>query len=78
MGSFEKQESDLYSFIREEEGKDRVVIYVRNPRQVKRLSENWGITVSDELLHSLRERFGEANVKVVEKSIEKQGKMNYT
>ncbi len=76
MGSFEKQESDLYSFIREEEGKDRVVIYVRNPRQVKRLSENWGITVSDELLHSLRERFGEANVKVVEKSIEKQGKMN--
>ena len=78
MGSFEKQEADLYSFIREEEGKDRVVIYVRNPRQVKRLSENWGITVSDELLHSLRERFGEANVKVVEKSIEKQGKMNYT
>ena len=78
MGSFEKQESDLYSFIREEEGQDRVVIYVRNPRQVKRLSENWGITVSDELLHSLRERFGEANVKVVEKSIEKQGKMNYT
>ena len=78
MGSFEKQESDLYSFIREEEGKDRVVIYVRNPRQVKRLSENWGITVSDELLHSLRERFGEANVKVVEKSFEKQGKMNYT
>ena len=78
MGSFEKQESDLYSFIREEEGKDRVVIYVRNPRQVKRLSENWGITVSDDLLHSLRERFGEANVKVVEKSIEKQGKMNYT
>ena len=78
MGSFEKQESDLYSFIREEEGKDRVVIYVRNPRQVKRLSENWGITVSDELLHSLREHFGEANVKVVEKSIEKQGKMNYT
>ena len=54
------------------------MIYVRNPRQVKRLSENWGITVSDELLHSLRERFGEANVKVVEKSIEKQGKMNYT
>lgn len=78
MESFEKQESDLYSFIREEEGKDRVVIYVRNPRQVKRLSENWGITVSDELLYSLRERFGEANVKVVEKSIEKQDKMNYT
>ncbi|MEY8427220.1 DNA polymerase III subunit alpha [Lachnospiraceae bacterium 46-15] len=78
MESFEKQESDLYGYIREEEGKDRVVIYVRNPRQVKRLSENWGITISDELLHGLRERFGEANVKVVEKSIEKQGKMNYT
>jgi len=76
MAAFQEQESELYGFLREEEGKDRVVIYVRNPKSVKRLSENWGITAEGKLLHSLRERFGEENVKVVEKSIEKQGKMN--
>lgn len=76
MAAFQKQESELYGFLREEEGKDRVVIYVRNPKAVKRLSENWGITASGKLLQNLMDRFGKENVKVVEKSIEKQGKMN--
>ena len=74
--TFSAQESKLYGFLREEEGEDRVVIYVKNPRAVKRLSENWGITISDELLRKLTDYFGEANVKVVEKSIEKQAKMH--
>ena len=74
--TFREQESKLYGFLREEEGKDRVAIYVRNPKAVKRLSENWGITISDELLHRLTDYFGKENVKVVEKSIEKPGKMN--
>ncbi len=73
---FSKKESDLYGFLREEEGRDRVVIYVRNPRMVKRLSENWGITINEELLQRLTGHFGRDNVKVVEKSIEKPGKMN--
>ena len=76
MAAFQEQESELYGFLREEEGKDRVVIYVRNPKAVKRLSENWGITASGKLLQNLMDRFGKENVKVVEKSIEKQGKMN--
>lgn len=74
--TFSAQESKLYGFLREEEGEDRVVIYVKNPRAVKRLSENWGITISDGLLRKLTDYFGEANVKVVEKSIEKQSKMH--
>jgi DNA polymerase-3 subunit alpha len=44
---------------------------VRNPKAVKRLSENWGITISEELLHKLQMQFGSENVKVMEKSIEK-------
>lgn len=76
MQTFQERESDLYSLIREEEGKDRVVIYVRNPKSIKRLSENWGITAGEELLHRLTDYFGKENVKVVEKSIEKHGKMN--
>lgn len=76
MAAFQEQESELYGFLREEEGKDRVIIYVRNPKAVKRLSENWGITASGKLLQNLMDRFGKENVKVVEKSIEKQGKMN--
>lgn len=74
--TFSAQESKLYGFLREEEGEDRVVIYVKNPRAVKRLSENRGITISDGLLRKLTDYFGEANVKVVEKSIEKQSKMH--
>lgn len=74
--SFDREESKLYDFLREEEGKDRVVIYVRNPKSIKRLSENWGITASGELIGRLEGYFGKENVKVVEKSIEKQGKMN--
>jgi DNA polymerase-3 subunit alpha len=69
--TFQEQEASLYDLIREEEGKDRVAIYVRNPKAVKRLSENWGITISEELLHKLQMQFGSENVKVMEKSIEK-------
>ena len=71
-----KEEAALYDLIRAEEGKDGVVIYIKSPKAVKRLSENWSIRITAELLHKMAAYFGESNVKVVEKSIEKLGKMN--
>ncbi len=53
-----------------------MVIYVKSPKSIKRLSENWGIQINQELLHKLTEYFGPENIKVVEKSIEKLGKMH--
>ena len=76
MEDYKNQEDALFGFIREEEGRDQVVIYVKSPKSIKRLSENWGIQINQELLHKLTEYFGPENIKVVEKSIEKLGKMH--
>lgn len=65
METFQKEEKALYGFIREEEGKDQVVIYVKSPKAVKRLSDNWGISIHDELLGKMRGYFGNENVKVI-------------
>ena len=43
---------------------------------MKRLSENWGVEAGGQLLTVLYGILGENNVKVVQKSIEKTGKMN--
>ena len=48
-----------------------VVIYVTDIKAIKRLNDK-RISISDKLLQNLRGRYGESNVKVVEKTIEKQ------
>jgi len=74
--AFRQQESALYDMLRDSEGKDRVVVYVKALKAVKRLSENWGIQIDDTLLGKIAEQFGTENVKVVEKCIENLGKMH--
>ena len=73
---FLNRESELYDLIRYAEGKDFVVIYVKSPKSVKRLSENWTIQITEDLLRDITAKFGRDNVKVVEKCIENIGKMN--
>ena len=74
--TFLERESELYDLIRESEGKDLVVIYVKSPKSIKRLSENWAIRITDDLFRKIAGRFGEGNVKVVEKCIENIRKMH--
>ena len=74
--TFLNRESELYDMIRGSEGKDFVVIYVKNPKSIKRLSENWTIQITDDLFREIAARFGQDNVKVVEKCIENIRKMN--
>ena len=74
--TFLERESELYDLIRESEGKDLVVIYVKSPKSIKRLSENWAIRITDDLFREIAGRFGESNVKVVEKCIENIRKMH--
>ena len=76
METFKKSETKLYSFLKDSDGKDPVIIYVRNPKAIKRLPEGWSVNADENLLHNLAENFGQENVKVVEKSIENVGKMN--
>ena len=68
--AYKEKEQVLMDILRDSDGNDEVVIYVANPRAIKRLGKNQTIGVNEELLQILTKYFGEKNVKVVEKSIE--------
>lgn len=70
--AYAKREQDLYGLLRESDGGDEVVIYVAEPKSVKRLGKHMTVHADSDLLTKLFSVFGEKNVKVVEKSIEKR------
>ena len=70
--SFLSCERELYEDLKEADGKDSVVIYIKSPKAIKRLGASKSIRISQNLLARLYEKYGKDNVKVVEKSIEKQ------
>ena len=72
MEDFEAKEQQLYGMLHDSDGRDEVVVYVKNPKAIKRLGKNLTIHVNEELVNNLTNFFGENNVKVVEKSIEKR------
>ncbi len=69
---FEKKEQELYGLLMDSDGEDGVVIYLAEEKAMKRLSAARNVAVDEKLLHSLSENFGEKNIKVVEKAIEKK------
>lgn len=58
-------EERLFSMLRESDGKDRVTIYIENPKSMKKLPSNMGIRADEGLLRALAQAWGEENVKVV-------------
>ncbi len=68
---FAQNEQTLYDMLRDSDGNDEVVIYVASPRAVKRLGKNFNIRIEPGLVNNLTNFLGENNLKVVEKSIEK-------
>ena len=72
---FLSKEEGLYQDLRESDGNDAVVVYVRSPKAVKRLGASKNVKINQELLVKLYEKYGKDNVKVVEKSIENLRKM---
>ncbi len=69
--SYLKDEQNLNQMIAASEGNDEVVIFCKAERAVKRLPKNKNIQIEPGILSRLRNYYGEADVKVVEKSIEK-------
>lgn len=69
--SFLSREQELYEDLKEADGKDSVVIYIKSPKAIKKLGASKSIRISQDLLARLYEKYGKDNVKVVEKSIEK-------
>ena len=71
-GAYEREVAELYRILSESDGTDQVVLYIRSPKAMKRLPPSRGVKIGDELLGILNEKYGNQNVKVVEKSIEKR------
>lgn len=74
--SYQTGEESLLAALKASEGKDRVIIYLRKERARKILPASWNVQVTPELLKELQREVGEKNIKVIEKGLEKLGKMN--
>ena len=70
--AFEAKEQELYTMLRDSDGKDEIVIYISAIKAMKRLPSSHNIRVNDEIVNNLTNFLGKNNVKVVEKSIEKK------
>lgn len=68
---FAEKEHALYQMLHDSDGKDAVVIYISAIKAMKRLPGNYNIQINDEIVNNLTKFLGENNIKVVEKSIEK-------
>lgn len=69
-------EQEILDILKTYEGNDQVVVYLIAERAKKLLPKNWRVDAGKELVSRLIEKLGERNVKVVEKPIEKIGKMH--
>ncbi len=74
--AYEKQVHALYQLLASSDGNDQVVIYLRAERAMKRLPASRSIHIDENLLAVLTKEYGPENVKVVEKSIEKNRRMH--
>ena len=72
---YESHIDDVMAALRDSDGKDRVIMYLKEERKMRRLSENWAVLAGPDLLNRLYKILGEKNVKVVQKVIEKKGKV---
>ena len=65
---YQEKEQLLFDVLRHSEGKDYVVVFVRNERAVRRLGENWKVNADETMLERLYGLFGKENVKVTKSS----------
>lgn len=68
---YREEEPWIFETLAGYDGKDEVNIYVSSDRATKKLPGSHSTKVCRELLQKLYDRFGQENVKVVQKSIEK-------
>ncbi len=73
---YERTVDSVMAVLRESEGKDRVVMYLKKERKLRRLSPSWAIDAQGRLLEELYTLLGEKNVKVVQKTNEKRDKID--
>ena len=65
VAEYTNREQELFAAIAESEGKDSIIIYLEDTKQMKQLPPNRNIHADSEVLDVLREMFGKDNVRVV-------------
>ena len=63
--SYDKEEAALLDLLAESDGRDSVVVYIENPKMVKRFSPNKNVLANQQLIANLNGRYGEANIKLI-------------
>jgi len=73
---YEQQVHHLYELLANSDGNDQVVVFLKKERMMKRLPASRSVLINNSLVETLTREYGTENVKVIEKSIEKQSKMH--
>lgn len=68
--SYEKKELELYELLKYSDGDSPVIIYLAETKQMKRLPVNRNVSIQEDIIKELSEKFGQNNIKVIEKNIE--------
>ena len=71
---YQATEGEILGILKESEGPDSVVIYLKKERAKKILPANWKVEAAGELMETLICKLGEKNVKLVEKNLINLGK----
>ena len=71
-----QREIELLEDLKDCEGNDSVVIYIQRDKVMKRLPSSRNIGIDSAILGKMQVKYGQNNIKVVEKSIEKLWKMH--
>lgn len=71
-----QREVELMEDLKDCEGNDSVVIYIQRDKAMKRLPSSRNIGIDSAILGKMQVKYGQNNIKVVEKSIEKLWKMH--
>ena len=74
IDEFEKSKEALFDILRANGGDTQIVIFSRKERAIKRLPTYESVHVTDSVLEQLSALYGQGNVRLAEKSIEKRRK----
>ncbi|MCU6762561.1 DNA polymerase III subunit alpha [uncultured Roseburia sp.] len=69
--AYEDKMQEIKEILDVSDGYDQIVVYISSLKAMKRLGANMGVLADQALVAKLKEKLGENNVKVLEKSIEK-------
>ena len=61
----DRNEGELLSILSESDGRDGVVLYIENPKMIKRLPPNKNVHADQILISQLAKKYGEQNVRLV-------------